>query len=315
MTNEQRRRGPLRLLAVGTVTPRKGHLLLIEALADLREFDWRLTCIGSLERDRATAEALRRAIAAKKLGDRVALVGECPPELLTAAYRDADIFVLPSYQEGYGMAYAEALAHGLPIIATTAGAIPDTVPATASLLVPPGDAVALRNALRRMFTDANLRARLAAGAALAAAALPDWPTAVSLGRRLRSACRMSGFKADWLQRREPFDAAARDRDLARRFGAVLGDGQNKPRRIVDLAAGSGANFRALAPLLGGDQDWLLVDHDPLLIAAQAAEIARWSTRNGWHCQEFEWRRVGPDRDRRLARARTHARSGAFPGTG
>ena len=98
---------------------------------------------------------------------------------------------------------------------------------------------------------------------------------------------MSGFKVDWLQRREPFDAAARDRDLARQFGAVLGEMQNKPRRIVDLAAGSGASFRALAPLLGVDQDWLLVDHDASLIAAQAAEIARWSTRNGWHCREFD----------------------------
>ena len=178
MTHEQRRPGPLRLLAVGTVTPRKGHLLLIEALADLRDFDWQLTCIGSLERNRATAEALRCAVAAQKLGDRVALVGECPQEALTAAYREADIFVLPSYEEGYGMAYAEALAHGLPIVATTAGAIPETVPATAALLVPPGDVSALRNALMRMFTDANLRERLAAGAAVAAAALPDWPTAV-----------------------------------------------------------------------------------------------------------------------------------------
>ena len=76
------------------------------------------------------------------------------------------------------MAYAEALAHGLPIVATTAGAIPETVPATAALLVPPGNVSALRNALMRMFTDANLRERLAAGAAVAAAALPDWPTAV-----------------------------------------------------------------------------------------------------------------------------------------
>src|SRR5262249_19521479 len=88
------------------------------------------------------------------------------------------LFVLPSYHEGYGMVYAEALAHGLPIIATTAGAIPDTVPAAASILVPPGDAAALREALRRMLVDEDLRARLAAGAALAAAALPDWPTAV-----------------------------------------------------------------------------------------------------------------------------------------
>ena len=98
---------------------------------------------------------------------------------------------------------------------------------------------------------------------------------------------MSGFAADWLQRREPFDAAARNRDLARRFGAVLGDGQSGPRRIIDLAAGSGANFRALAPLIGGDQDWLLVDHDPLLMAAQAVEIARWSKREGWRCLDID----------------------------
>lgn len=115
---------------------------------------------------------------------------------------------------------------------------------------------------------------------------------------------MSGFRVDWLQRREPFDAAARDRDLARQFGAALGDGQNRPRRIVDLAAGSGANFRALAPLLGGDQDWLLVDHDPLLIAAQAGEIARWSARNGWHCQEFSGG-VSIDTGTSNWRARTH----------
>jgi len=171
--------GPLELLAVGTVTPRKGHLLLINALAGLRDLDWRLTCIGSLERDAATVAALRHAIAAQNLDDRIVLAGECAPASLSAAYRSADVFVLPSYEEGYGMVYAEALAHGLPVIATTAGAIPDTVPADASLLVPPGDTAALRDALRRAMTDANLRARLAAGAAVAAAALPDWPTAVS----------------------------------------------------------------------------------------------------------------------------------------
>jgi glycosyltransferase involved in cell wall biosynthesis len=176
---ERRTGGPLRLLAVGTVTPRKGHLLLIEALAALRDFDWHLTCIGSLQRDPATVAVLRAAIAAKGLGDRVTLAGEQSPALLSAGYAEADVFVLPSYHEGYGMAYAEALAHGLPVIATTAGAIPDTVPASASLLVPPGDATALRDALRRLFTDANLRGRLAAGATAAASTLPDWPTAVS----------------------------------------------------------------------------------------------------------------------------------------
>jgi glycosyltransferase involved in cell wall biosynthesis len=171
--------GPLRLLAVGTITPRKGHFLLIEALAPLRDCAWHLTCIGSLARDAATAGAVRQAIATHQLADRVTLKGECQPEQLSAAYRAADIFVLPSYQEGYGMVYAEALAHGLPIVATTAGAIPDTVPASAALLVPPGNVAALRDALRQLFTDEALRARRAAGAAEAGAALPDWPTAVA----------------------------------------------------------------------------------------------------------------------------------------
>jgi len=175
---ERKKGNALHLLAVGTVTPRKGHLLLVEALAGLRELDWHLTCIGSLERDRTAAEALRRAIAEKALGERITLVGECVQDRVSAAYRDADVFVLPSYEEGYGMVCAEALAHELPQVTTTAGAIPDTVPASAALLVPPGDAIALRDALRRMMTDAPLRVRLATGAALAARALPDWPAAV-----------------------------------------------------------------------------------------------------------------------------------------
>ncbi len=170
--------GPLRLLAVGTVTPRKGHLVLVEALAGLGDLDWRLTCIGSLERDRAAADALRRAVAEKGLGERIALAGECAPARVSAAYRDADVFVLPSYEEGYGMVCAEALAHGLPLVTTTAGALAETVPASAALLVPPGDASALREALRQVMTDGALRSRLASGAAIAARALPDWPAAV-----------------------------------------------------------------------------------------------------------------------------------------
>jgi hypothetical protein len=94
---------------------------------------------------------------------------------------------------------------------------------------------------------------------------------------------MSGFSADWLRRREPFDLAARDLTLARRFAAALGTQQ--PRRIIDLAAGSGANFRALAPLLGGDQEWLLVDNDTALLAAQPTAIAHWADQHGWHFEQ------------------------------
>jgi glycosyltransferase involved in cell wall biosynthesis len=169
----------VRLLAVGTVSARKGYELLIEALAALRHLAWRLVCIGSLARSPQYAAALRAAIARTALGERVTLAGELPPERVERAYRDADVFVLASHHEGYGMAYAEALAHGLPIVATTAGAIPDTVPATAALFVEPGDVDALRGALARVIADAGLRATLARGAAEAGAALPTWPQAVA----------------------------------------------------------------------------------------------------------------------------------------
>jgi len=169
---------PVQLLAVGTVTQRKGHLLLIEALSPLAELDWHLTCIGSLTRDPACARALRDAIGAHGLQGRVTLAGEVSQRTLDAAYREADVFALASHHEGYGMVYAEALACHLPIVATTAGAIPATVAADAALLVAPGDAVALGDALRRVLTDLPLRQRLAAGAARAAQDLPDWPTAV-----------------------------------------------------------------------------------------------------------------------------------------
>jgi glycosyltransferase involved in cell wall biosynthesis len=166
--------GPLSLLSVASVTPRKGHAVLVAALAMLAEKPWRLTIIGSLTRDKACAAALRQAIAAHDLAERIDLVGERPPEALTEAYAAADIFVLPSYHEGYGMVLAEAMAHGLPIVATQGGAIPELVPPSAGLLVPPGDAPALADALRRVVDNAALRAKFTAGAAEAARALPSW---------------------------------------------------------------------------------------------------------------------------------------------
>jgi glycosyltransferase involved in cell wall biosynthesis len=171
------REGPLHLLSIGSLTPRKGHRLLIDALSELKDRTWRLRCIGSLTRDPQTVAAVRQAIASYGLDDRVELAGEWAPARLGGAYAEADVFVLASYHEGYGMAFAEALAHGLPVVATTAGAIPETVPATASLLVPPGDRDALTAALRLVLDNAPLRARLAVGAAAAGEALPDWPAA------------------------------------------------------------------------------------------------------------------------------------------
>ena len=169
----------VRLLCVGTLTARKGHALLIEALAQLRDAAWTLVCAGSLERDPQSATHIRAAVAAHGLAHKVRLAGELSSAALAREYAAADVFVLASFHEGYGMAYAEALAHGLPIVATTAGAIPDTVPAKAALFAPSGDVNALRTALARAIHDERLRTRLAAGAAEAGAALPTWPQSVA----------------------------------------------------------------------------------------------------------------------------------------
>jgi len=167
----------LNLLCVATLTPRKGHALLFEALGDLRERRWHLNCAGSLLRDTAHVAALEHQIDRLRLTSRVSLLGDLDSEALERQYERADVFVLPSYLEGYGMALAEALAHGLPVISTTAGAIPETVPAGAGVLVPPGDSRALAAALASLMDDAGKRATLAANARAAAASLPTWKSA------------------------------------------------------------------------------------------------------------------------------------------
>lgn len=171
--------GPQRLLCVATITPRKGHDILVEALARLGDHAWQCDCIGSLDRDREHVQAVTTRIREAGLEGRVRLLGERPPEALGTAYHGADLFVLPSFYEGYGMVITEALAHGLPIITTTGGALAYTLPRDAGLGVPPGDVEALAEVLRRWFDEPGLRQRLRQGARQARAASKDWGAAGS----------------------------------------------------------------------------------------------------------------------------------------
>lgn len=164
----------LNLLCVATLTARKGHALLLDALAQLTHLDWRLTCAGSLTRSPATVEALRRQLERLALEEWVSLVGEVDTRSLADLYRRADVFVLATYFEGYGMALSDAIAHGLPIVSARAGAVTETVPEGAGLLVPPGDSGALAVALGRVMEDANLRQGLARGAQARRTFLPTW---------------------------------------------------------------------------------------------------------------------------------------------
>jgi glycosyltransferase involved in cell wall biosynthesis len=166
--------GVVRLLAVGSVVPRKGYDVLVAALVPLAALQWRLTIVGDRTRDPASAEQLDADIASHGLSGRVDILGTLTAERLAALYAGSDLFVLASRFEGYGMAFAEALAHGLPVVGTTAGAIPDTVPPNAGVLVEPNDVKALTRTLRMLIGNSKERQWLAAGAREAGEALPRW---------------------------------------------------------------------------------------------------------------------------------------------
>ena len=168
----------VRLLSVGSIIPRKGFHDLIEALAPLADLPWTLSIAGDTTRHPSAYEDLMADINRFHLESRVKVLGAISNAELESLYAQADLFVLASLFEGYGMVYAEAMAYGLPIIATTGGAITDTVPPEAGLLVAPGDTPALTRALKAVIEDASYRAHLSNGALQAAAQLPSWEMAV-----------------------------------------------------------------------------------------------------------------------------------------
>lgn len=162
------------LLCVASVTPRKGYEVLIRALSALTEIPWRLTCVGSLDRAPDTAARVRALVDEGGLAGRVTFAGELGEREVNAAYADADLFVLPTFHEGYGMVVAEAIARGVPVISTPTGAVPELVGDRAGMLVPAADVEALTAALRAVLTDAGLRKRLVAGALEMRGKLPSW---------------------------------------------------------------------------------------------------------------------------------------------
>jgi glycosyltransferase involved in cell wall biosynthesis len=166
--------GPPRLLSVGSVTARKGYDTLISALALIADLPWESRIAGSIDRDRAALQTVREAINDAQLERRVTLTGTLNDRALAQEYDRATLFVLPSHFEGYGMAFAEALARGLPIVACAGSAVSTTVPADAGLLVPPGDPSALAQALRKLLTDAAELERRADAAWRRAEQLPRW---------------------------------------------------------------------------------------------------------------------------------------------
>ncbi len=160
------------IVSIGTMIPRKGHDILIAALKMIDDLVWRATLVGSKTLSPQTAKALEEQIQTSGLGNKIALVGEVDDtsEILAKA----DIFALASRYEGYGMVFAEALSHGLPIVACKAGAVPDVIPADAGYLVPVDDAQALAESLRTLLERPTIRKQMASAAKEASKNLPKW---------------------------------------------------------------------------------------------------------------------------------------------
>jgi glycosyltransferase involved in cell wall biosynthesis len=169
------------LLCVGAVTYEKGHDILLEALESIAALSWHCTCVGSLDRDTAFAESLRRRALDRGLNERMSFPGPRTGADLDRSYASADLLVHPSRAETYGLVVTEALARGLPVIAAEVGGLAEALGDGAAgnrpgLLVAPDDSAALGEALSAWLGDAELRTRLRRAAVERRESLPRWST-------------------------------------------------------------------------------------------------------------------------------------------
>lgn len=167
------RPGPPLILSVGLLAARKGHDVLVDALAQMTDLDWHCEIVGGTH-DRAVEQALVDQIEALGLSQRIHMAGLVSDQMLSDLFRSAHIFALATRYEGYGMVFGDAMRHGLPIVTCAAGAVPDTVPDSAGTLTPVDDPSAFASALRTYLTDPTAHARASEGSAAAGRTLSDW---------------------------------------------------------------------------------------------------------------------------------------------
>jgi glycosyltransferase involved in cell wall biosynthesis len=171
--------GPLRLVFVGSVTRRKGLDTLLQALQSLPASDWRLEVVGSLETEVLAAKRARRRAAALGSAHGVEFRGHLGEDDLAAALRQAQVLVVPSTYEGFGIAYVEGMAYGLPAVGTTAGAAPETIQdGVNGFLIPPGNAALLSDRLRQLHGNRQLLATIALSARRTYLSRPAWAQTV-----------------------------------------------------------------------------------------------------------------------------------------
>jgi glycosyltransferase involved in cell wall biosynthesis len=271
----------IRLLCVAQLSPRKAQHQLVEALSELKELPWQCVLAGSCDRDSGYADQVRQQIQQAGLCARILLTGEVDGDALAALYNNADVFVLPSLYEGYGMVIDEALGVGLPVISSNGGALLHTADRPGVAMYNAGDVAALRERLGRWITHPDVLAQARLSAKSESLRVRTWAdTAAAFVAALadfQSHHPHTEFSADWLSLRQPVDYKARSQNL----NAMLRDwlqqqsgDQIKPQppTLVDLGTGLGSNAGYLAKALDNPQKWLLIDQDPGLLAAAATRL-------------------------------------------
>ena len=166
------------ILSVGALVPRKGHAVLLQALARLFDLDWSLTIIGDGTRAPDYTDALRAHVLADGIADRVVFAGTV--EDPASAWHTADMFALATEWEGYPASIAQAVRRGLPVAVTAGGAAAEILSPEFAVVAPPGDAIQLSKAMRRIIFDPALRADMAASSWRAGQSLPRWADQAAL---------------------------------------------------------------------------------------------------------------------------------------
>tara|TARA_R100000306_G_scaffold62532_1_gene72196 strand:- start:41518 stop:43509 length:1992 start_codon:yes stop_codon:yes gene_type:complete len=271
----------LKLLCVASLIPRKGQDILIQALHRLPTLDVHCTLVGLLDRDPDYVRKIQGLIEELRLQNHVTLTGPLVDEALEQHWQAADVLVLPSWYEGYGMVLDEAAVRGVPVLVSTGGALAATFREGTGLQVPPGDIGALATAIERFARDSAFLASCRTTALAISYQQRSWEEAaaelcLALEILIPRNRRLDLFDSEWLALREPFDHKARAGNQAeqalKRWAQGLHDA-DRPLTVVDLGAGLGSNLRHLDACLAAESGGSLIsarvaiDHDPAKLKA------------------------------------------------